>query len=370
MTAIPLKLKGAGDKLLKLQETPPIWTTGTVNTPAGPVYKVSTILTTQDYREHFRCRISAYRDNFTVTPGVYAAGSPDENSEVFVSANYKYSFDLLRQSLHGLNGWILALDTKGINVWCAAGKGSFGTAELMKKIADCKLSSIVSHRRLIVPQLGAPGISSYLVTKNTGFKVHYGPVYAKDLRAYLEAGRKASPEMKTVKFTMKDRLILTPMELIPAMKNYPLFALIVLFAFGLQPSGIIFRDAFYGGLPFLVLGLLAVASGAFITPLMLPVIPFRSFALKGWLTGVLTVFAYHKLAAPSLVSGLPLTVISYSFFPAASSYIALQFTGSTTFTGMSGVKKELKYGIPVYIISIAVSLIILAAYKLVEWRLI
>ncbi|TAN41461.1 MAG: acetyl-CoA synthase subunit gamma [Nitrospirae bacterium] len=368
MTAIPLKFKDPVGPL-KPEKPAPKWIEGTVATPAGPVYKASTVLSYRDYREHFRCRVSGYRDNFTIEPGVYAVGSPDGNSEVFVSANYKYSFDLLRQALHGLDGWILALDTKGINVWCAAGKGAFGTVELIKKISDCRLASIVEHRRLVLPQLGAPGISAHQVSKNTGFKVHYGPVYAKDLPAYLAAGRKASPDMRTVKFTIKDRLILTPMEIIPAMKNYPLFALIVLFAFGLQPSGIMFGDAFYGGAPFLILGLSAVLSGAFVTPLLLPAIPFRSFALKGWATGLLTVFAYHKLVAPSLVSPLPLTLISYIFFPSASSYIALQFTGSTTFTGMSGVKKELKYGIPLYITSIAVSLIIMSVYKLVEWGL-
>ncbi|MBF0329660.1 MAG: acetyl-CoA synthase subunit gamma [Nitrospirae bacterium] len=368
MTTIPLKLKSEAG-LLKLNEPAPIWTTGSVATPAGPVYKALTSLSPQDCREHFRCRISAYRDNFIVEPGIYAVGSPDENSEVFASANYKYSFDLLRQSLDGLNGWILVLDTKGINVWCAAGKGSFGTVELIKKISDCKLASIVSHRRIIVPQLGAPGICSYLVTKKTGFKVYYGPVYAKNIPAYLEADRKASPEMRTVQFTIKDRLILTPMEIIPAMKNYPLFALIILLSFGLQPSGIIFRDAFYGGFHFLVLGMLAVVSGAFITPLLLPAIPFRSFAIKGWLAGISTVFAYHKIFAPSIFTSLPLSVVAYIFFPAASSYIALQFTGSTTFTGMSGVKKELKYGIPAYMTAVVISLILLSAYKLMEWRL-
>jgi ABC-type molybdate transport system permease subunit len=54
----------------------------------------------------------------------------------------------------------------------------------------------------------------------------------------------------------------------------------------------------------------------------------------------------------------------------ASSYIALQFTGATTFTGMSGVKKELKISIPLYILGIVVSLILLLFYKLGEWRLI
>ena len=54
-------------------------------------------------------------------------------------------------------------------------------------------------------------------------------------------------------------------------------------------------------------------------------------------------------------------------FPLASSYIALQFTGASTFTGMSGVKKELKISIPLYISGAVVSLILLLVYKLAEW---
>lgn len=61
---------------------------------------------------------------------------------------------------------------------------------------------------------------------------------------------------------------------------------------------------------------------------------------------------------------------SYIFFPLASSYIALQFTGSTTFTGMSGVRKELKIALPVYLIFTAVSIILLIVGKLYHWKVI
>ena len=65
-----------------------------------------------------------------------------------------------------------------------------------------------------------------------------------------------------------------------------------------------------------------------------------------------------------------LLIFSYLFFPLASSYIALQFTGATTFTGMSGVKKELRISIPFYILGIVCSLVLLIVHKLGEWRLI
>ena len=64
---------------------------------------------------------------FAVDPGLYALRNPGEQAPVLVTANYKMSFDRLRQALPGRDAWILVLDTNGINVWCAAGKGTFAT---------------------------------------------------------------------------------------------------------------------------------------------------------------------------------------------------------------------------------------------------
>ncbi len=303
---------------------------------------------------------------YSVEPGLYALGEPDANSEVFVTANYKLTFDILRKSLKGLNAWILVLDTKSINVWCAAGKGTFGTDELIKRINEAELHKVVNHRKIIVPQLGAVGVNAMTVQRQTGFRVHFGPVYAKDVPAYVNAGYKKTDEMRLVKFTMLDRLILTPMEINPAMKRFPLFALIVLLLFGLQPSGIIFKDALSGGLPLLMLGLTSIFSGAFITPVLLPFIPFRSFAVKGWIAGMIFTSAIMKTMSLDVLPA----VSSYIFFPLASSYIALQFTGSTTFTGMSGVRKELKIALPVYLIFTVVSVILLIVYKLSQWNIV
>ena len=99
-----------------------------------------------------------------------------------------------------------------------------------------------------------------LCGQQTGFRVHFGPVYAKDIPAYVNANYKKTDEMRLIKFTMLDRLILTPMEINPA--------------------------------------------------------------------------------------------------------------GSTTFTGMSGVRKELKIALPVYLIFTALSVILLITDKLSQWNVI
>lgn len=361
----------ATDQLLQeiIRDMPPAPPGDVTATPVEIAGRVSANVSRTERWEHLKCRAGAFRNDYIVAPGLYAFGEPDANADVLVSANYKLSFDSLRQELGGLNAWILVLDTKGINVWCAAGKGTFGTEELVGRIISSHLDRVVNHRRLMLPQLGAVGVKAAEVRRRTGFRVSFGPVRAADIPAYMRAGYEKTPEMGTVRFTMRDRLVLTPMELNPAVKNYyPWFAAVVLLLFGLQREGILFADAWNGALPFLLLGLAAVIAGALITPALLPYIPFRSFALKGLIAGLVAVFlaTLIPVIADSQDDAL-LRAVTFLFFPAVSSYIALQFTGSTTYTGMSGVKRELRIGVPLYIGVSAVSLILLLTYKLNEW---
>ncbi len=348
----------------------PAWSRGRIMTPAGTVYRVSTEWSRADYWGMIKSRVSAFRMNYAVAPGLYAAGDPTKNSDVFVTANYKLSFDVLRRELKGLNAWVLVLNTKSINVWCAAGKGTFGADELVKRIVEARLDTVVSHRRIILPQLGAVGVNASAVQKKTGFRVSFGPVRAQDIPAYIAAKYKKTPEMSTIRFSLLDRLILTPMEINPAIKKFPWFAGGVLVLFGFHPSGILFANAWHGGLPFLVMGLTAVFAGAFLTPVLLPFVPFRSFAIKGWIVGLLAVVLMEQACGGVDRQNLIMLTAIYLFFPAASSYIALQFTGSTTFTGMSGVKKELKIGIPIYTGAAGISVALMIVFKLKEWGIV
>lgn len=345
----------------------PHWVTGSVDTPAGKVHQIATRWTTPDYIGMIRSRVSAYRMKYSVPPGLYAVGWPDKGSDVFVTANYKLSFDILRRSLGGLDAWVLVLDTKSINVWCAAGKGTFGTEELIRRIKGARLSDLVAHKRIIIPQLGAVGVNAARVQKNTGFRVYFGPVLARHIPAYIEAGYKKTREMSLIPFSMLDRLILTPMEINPALKKFIWYAAAVLLFFGIAPSGILFRQAWEGGLPFLMLGLMSIFAGSFITPVFLPFIPFRSFALKGLLTGIATALLWLRFSDSHIEKEPLLFWASLLMLPASSSYLALQFTGATTFTGISGVRKEVRLSLPFYIGAIAASIVLLLIYKIRQW---
>jgi hypothetical protein len=286
------------------------------------------------------------RSRYAIAPGLYAVGTPDPWSPIFVSANYKLSFDRLRESLSGMSAWLLVLDTKGINVWCAAGKGTFGTEEVVHRIGETGLAKIAAHRTLILPQLGAPGVAAHEVAKRTGFRVIYGPIRAADIPAFISAGLKATPEMRRVRFPFRDRLILTPVELSMIAQSRIFQAAFLLWIIGLV-AGI--AEIRLAGLAFLG----AILTGAVLTPAFLPWIPVRLFAAKGWILGFIWAAAVCALKGfpPASVSGGAAAAAYLLLLPALSAFLAMNFTGSSTFTSLSGVVAEMKTAVPLMILS-------------------
>jgi hypothetical protein len=330
---------------------------------------VSSEWSTRDAWGAVRARVGSFRMGYRVEPGLYALGSPDMDSPVYASANYKLSFDTLRRALKGASCWILVLDTKAINVWCAAGKGTFGTEELVGRIQKSRLDEVVRHRAIILPQLGAPGVQAHVVEKHTGFHVRFGPVDAKDIPAYVAAGFKATAAMRRVRFSLRDRLVLTPMELGQSLMRYPAFVLAAFLLAGVGPKGVAFGDAWSGGWPLFLLGLGAVFAGSFLAPALLPFIPVRAFTVKGWILGAAVNAAL--LHGAGLASGMDpfLLAACWLFFPAASAFMTLTFTGSTPFTSPSGVRKEIRIALPFFIAALALAAAGLVLWKLTQWSL-
>ncbi len=292
-------------------------------------------MTAADRWDHIQARLGVKRGGHRIEPGLYALGRPTPESPVFVSANYSLSFDALRSSLAGIEAYILVLDTKGINVWCAAGKGTFGTDEIVKRVFATQLKEVVTHRMLILPQLGAPGVAAHEVKQRTGFWVEYGPVRAVDIPEYLKT-HTATARMRKVRFNLCDRLVLVPVELTHTF--LPMLAAAILFYF-------------IGGWISSLAVITAVLTGIVLFPILLLWIPTHNFSTKGFLLGMLAAlpFAistfiqhpdwtwYHRLA-----QALEFLLA----MPAVTAFIALNFTGSTTFTSRSGVKREMFAYIP------------------------
>ena len=318
--------------------------TGNVSISNSVVPLISTDILIIDFLGAVMVRWGINRNNYRVNPGLYAVGTPDKLSDVFVTANYKLSFDALRKNLSEISGWILVLDTKGVNVWCAAGKGTFGTKELVNRIKLTSLERIVSHKRLILPQLGATGVAAHKVKEETGFNVHYGPVRAADIKRFISEGYRADKEMRRVTFGFKDRIKLIPNDFMYG-KFYLLGAIALLFLIsGLSDKGISYRDFAVDGGPSILSVLLAYIAGIVITPMFLPYIPGRRFSFKGIYSGALVFIILFLLKLTG--SNIFETLSWFLIITAISSFLAMNFTGSSTYTSLSGVKKEMKFSVP------------------------
>lgn len=327
---------------------------GELMTSTGRVPLVSNRMSSADRFGIWKVRWGIGRMKYRVPPGLYALGKPDAGSEILVTANYRMTFDRLRCSLGALSAWILVLDTKGVNVWCAAGKGTFGTEELVRRVLSTGIGEIVQHRRLIVPQLGAPGVAAHEVKDRTGFSVLYGPVELRDIPAYIKNGHQASEAMRRKNFPFSERAAIVPMELIPAVKWILYGAAGVALVSGSIGRDTFWADAIHYGLRALTALSLGTVAGAVIAPLLLPWLPGRAFSLKGALTGAA---AALLLPLITLTSGLELMAWTL-IIVATSSFLTMNFTGSSTYTSLSGVKKEMKEAVPFQIAAVSLGLIL------------
>ena len=334
------------------------WIVGEVETSQGIIPRLATRLDLLDRLGAIRVRLGVGRMSYTVNPGLYAVGSPMAESPVFVSANYKLSFDHLRSELEGIDGWIMVIDTKGVNVWCAAGKGTFGTAEIVHSIETTQLSKIVNHHTIIVPQLGAPGVSAHKVKQDSSFRVIFGPVRAHDIPQFLADNMKATPAMRRVLFTLGDRTVLIPMELVTGSPYVFGIAVALFFLAGLSKNGFAFPG--WSSASNLLLLLVAYIGSCVLVPLLLPWLPGKAFSWKGALVGLVLavlfiligVIPYSQLKGQLEAAGWVLLM------PAIGAFMAMNFTGASTYTSLSGVKREMRYAVPLQILAAALGLIL------------
>jgi len=180
------------------------------------------------------------------------------------------------------------------------------------------------------------------------------------LPAFIDQGFKATPDMRLKTFPAIERIVLIPVELVEALKGalilIPLFFLLG----GLIGSAGYWTNAIDHG-TFAVFALVAaIFGGAVLTPVLLPWLPGRAFSIKGAVAGL-------------LVSVIPpvLTRIFFGQWPAGLDFVAwifviialaaflgMNFTGASTYTSLSGVKKEMRWAVPLQIASACIGLIL------------
>jgi hypothetical protein len=217
----------------------------------------------------------------------------------------------------------------------------------LKRIEVTRLKDIVKHRNIILPQLGASGVSAHEVKERTGFSVEYGPIRASDLSEYLRTQR-ATPEMRKVTFTLAERFVLIPVELV-----YFILPAIVL--------GTI--QYFFGGLMATIILLSAILAGVAVFPILLPWLPTRDFATKGLILGAAVVLPFVVARIASTGDDVVLwkqvlwAAARFLIMTPITAFLALNFTGSTTYTSRSGVKREMFTYIPVMAVMLIVGIV-------------
>jgi NAD-dependent dihydropyrimidine dehydrogenase PreA subunit len=143
---------------------------------------------------------------FPVEPSIIEMGTPNRDSPVLLTCNFNLTVHRVMRELQGVDCYLLIAPSKGINVWCGACGDDFNTDSVVSILKTSKIDELVDHHMLILPQLSATGIDPVAVKHKTGWTAKFGPVYAKDIPAYLAQGMEKTPEQSRVTFPLPARL--------------------------------------------------------------------------------------------------------------------------------------------------------------------
>ncbi len=199
-------------------------------------------------------------------------------------------------------------------------------------------------------------MAAHQVKKRTGFRVEYGPVRAADVPEYLRTHR-ATPEMREVRFDLRDRVVLIPVELVHVILPLLLAVVVLGFAAGWLTAGA---------------AAAAILSGVVLFPVLLPWVPTHNFSTKGLILGGVA-------ALPFVVAGLLRSAVlpwwqqlgwalAYALaMPPVTAYLALNFTGATPLTSRTGVRREIFRYIPLMAWLFGVGIVLTIASSVVRW---
>ncbi len=94
--------------------------------------------------------------------------------------------------------------------------------------------------------------------------------------------------------------------------------------------------------------------------MLLPWVPGRAFSLKGAILGLVWAIAFLLLGGfPAPAFGWLKAAAYFLLLPALSSFLTMNFTGSSTYTSFSGVDREMKFAVPAQLAAAVVSILLL-----------
>lgn len=279
----------------------------------------------------YRCIFTGQVDHIPIEPGIYQSGNPNKTSPIIVTANYVYTYIKVLRALKGLDAWVLCVDSRGINVWCAARGNDFGNKQLIEAVKATDIENISNKKTLIVPQLSAGGIAAPLIRAEAPdfpYKITYGPVWAKYIPKFLEERPARKPDkMKLAKFTISHRFraeITHTTFLLRKIFLWPSIALIMLFI-GLSSINTNWLTGVW------IVGelwLWIIITNAIIA-ILFPITNFtRKFIFKGIIFGIINVLLFVGISWLFHYS-MPIILLNIIF------YFWLAFFSSMSFSGYS-----------------------------------
>ena len=142
-------------------------------------------------------------------------GNPGKDAPVFLTGNFWLTVERVKRALKGIDCYLLVANSRGINVWCAATGGHLTHHDVIAAIKVSDIEQKVNHRHIILPQLAATGVEGKVIREKTGWRVVWGPVYARDIPAFLAQKMRKSPEMREVRFPVGQRVEMAVMWAFP-----------------------------------------------------------------------------------------------------------------------------------------------------------
>jgi len=154
---------------------------------------------------------------FSTKTGLRVFGKPSRHSPVFITGNFDLTVRRVTKVLtqSNIDCYLLVVNTKGINVWCAAKGGHFTADQIVSLIKTSGIGELVDHRQLILPQLCAPGVNPREIYHKTGWHTKFGPAYARYIPRYIKSGFKKTAKINLVEFPIRQRLEMATMWAFP-----------------------------------------------------------------------------------------------------------------------------------------------------------
>jgi len=148
-------------------------------------------------------------------PGLYPIGEPGPGAPVLCTGNFTLTVRRMKEALAGHDAWLLVANSRGINVWCAAGGGHLTHHDVIAALRASRVAERVDHRTIVLPQLAATGVERAPIQNATGWKPVWGPARLEDLPGFLERGLKVHKRERAMTFPGWERLEMAMMWAVP-----------------------------------------------------------------------------------------------------------------------------------------------------------